>query len=110
MILNEDGTFYKVNREGAKISGFTKEELEGKKSWTEFIAKEDLERMKNYHYARRAEAGSAPRNYDFRFIDRYGDVRDIYLTISMIPGTTKSAASFLDITEAVYQSIISSDT
>jgi len=98
VIVEEDTTVVLVNEEFAKLAGYTKEELEGTKSWTEFVAKEDLERMKKYHYARRAEAGSAPRNYDFRFTDRYGDVRDIYLTISMIPGTTKSVASFLDIT------------
>jgi signal transduction histidine kinase len=44
----------------------------------------------------------APRNYEFRFIDKYGQIKNIFLTIAMIPGTRKSVASLLDITELKY--------
>ncbi len=73
--------------------------MERKKTWTEFVVKEDLDRMKEYHRLRRSDSGTAPRNYEFRFIDRSGNLHDIYLTIQMIPGTKKSVASMLDITE-----------
>jgi PAS domain S-box-containing protein len=100
VILNEDGTFYKVNQEGAKISGFTKEELEGKKSWTEFIArKEDLEKMKEIHRLRREDPDSVPSHYDFLFKDRYGTLRDISVAAALIPGTKRSVVSFMDVTE-----------
>ncbi|MBN1763039.1 MAG: PAS domain S-box protein [Methanomicrobia archaeon] len=100
VVLNEDGTFYRVNKEGAKISGFTKEELEGKKSWTEFIANaEDLERMKNIHRLRRDNPDNAPMHYEFLFRDRYGNLRNIYVAAALIPETKKSVVSFMDITE-----------
>jgi PAS domain S-box-containing protein len=100
VILDEDGTFYRVNREGEKISGFTKEELEGKKSWTEFIAREeDLEKMKEIHRLRRDDPDSAPNHYEFLFKDRYGNLRNIYVAAAMIPGTKRSAVSFMDVTE-----------
>ncbi|MBN1762264.1 MAG: PAS domain S-box protein [Methanomicrobia archaeon] len=100
VILNEDGTFYKVNMEGAKISGFTKEELEGKKRWTDFIArKEDLEMMKEIHRLRREDPDSAPSHYEFLFKDRYGNLRSIYVAAAQIPGTKRSAVSFMDITD-----------
>lgn len=54
-----------------------KEKVEGKKSWTEFVVKEDLERMKEYHRLRRAIPDRAPKNYEFRFIDREGRVRRV---------------------------------
>jgi len=98
-IIEEDTTFSLVNTECEKLSGYSKEELEGKKSWTEFVVKEDLDRMKEKHRLRRIDEKAAPMQYEFRFIDRYGETKNILLTIAMIPGTKKSVASLLDITE-----------
>ncbi len=99
LIVEEDTILSMVNREFEQLFGYSKEEIEGKKSWTEFVAKEDLEKMKEYHRLRRIDPASAPRNYEFQFIDRYGDIKDIFITVAVIPGTNKSIASFSDITE-----------
>jgi len=99
VILEEDRTISLANTEFERLSGYSREEIEGKKSWTEFVVKDDLERMKEYHRRRRIGPNAAPRNYEFRFIDRIGNVKDIFLTIAVIPGTKKSVASLLDITE-----------
>ena len=99
IIAEEDTIISLVNTEFTKLCGYSREELEGKKSWTEFVVKEDLERMKEYHDLRRTAEGGTPRNYEFRSIDRHGNVRDIFLTIAVIPGTKKSVASLLDITD-----------
>lgn len=98
-IVEEDTTLSKVNSQFEELSGYSKEELEGKKSWMEFVVKEDLEEMKKYHRVRRVAKGMAPTNYEFRFVDRHGKVKDIFLTVDVISGTTKSVASLLDITE-----------
>jgi PAS domain S-box-containing protein len=98
-IIEEDTTFSLVNNECEKLTGYSKEELEGKKSWTEFVVKEDLDRMKEKHRLRRIDEKAAPMRYEFRFVDRYGEIKNILLTIAMIPGTKKSVASLLDITE-----------
>lgn len=98
-IVEEDTTISLVNREFERLSGYSKEELEGKKSWTEFAASEDLEMMKDYHCRRRIDPYSVPRNYGFRFVDRHGAVKDVFLSISMIPGTKMSVASLVDISE-----------
>ncbi len=100
IIVEEDTIISLANKEFAKLSGYTQEEVEGKKSWTDFVAKkDDLERMKTYHDARRIYPDAAPRNYEYKFIDKKGTVKDIFSTIAVIPGTKKSVASFLDITE-----------
>ena len=44
-IGEEDTTISMVNKMYEKLSGYSKEEIEGKKRWTEFVAKEDLEKM-----------------------------------------------------------------
>jgi len=99
VIIEEDTTVSMVNGQFEKLCGYSREEIEGKKSWKEFVVKEDLERMKAYHDARRAEGGQAPLSYEFRLVARDGGIRNIYLTISMIPGAKRSIASLSDITE-----------
>ena len=98
-IVDEDTTIILANREFERLSGYSRDEIEGKKSWTEFVVDEDLERMKRYHYLRRRDPGLAPRRYTFRFRNRHGDVRHMQMTVDMIPGTMRSVASMADITE-----------
>lgn len=99
MIIEENTTISLVNTEFEKLSGYSKEEIEGRRSWTEFIVKDDLPKMKEYHRLRRIDPNAAPRNYEFGFIDRNGGIRDAFMTISMMPRTTISVASLLDITD-----------
>jgi len=99
IIVEEDMTVTLVNTEFEKMSGAPKSYWEGKRKWTEFASKKDVVRMKRYHFARRIDPNLAPRNYEFGFIDHKKDLKDTIITISMIPGTKRSVASFVDITE-----------
>jgi len=99
VILEEDTTISLANAKFEKLSGYTREELEGKKSWTDFVVKDDLEKMEEYHRLRRDDPASAPIFYDFRFIDKQGNIKNIHLDVDVIPGTKKSVSSLLDITQ-----------
>lgn len=100
LIVEEDATISLINSECEKFTGYSKEELEGKKSWTEFIPnKENLERMNEYQHLRRIDPNLAPRNYESQFIDRNGNIKEAFITVSIIPGTRKSLVSLLDITD-----------
>jgi PAS domain S-box-containing protein len=98
-IIDEDTTILLANAEFEKLCGYSKKEIECKKSWTEFVRQEDLERMKEYHRLRRIDPNAAPKSYEFGFIERGGNLKDIHLSIAMIPGTQKSVVSLSDITE-----------
>ncbi len=98
VIIEEDTTLSRVNSQFEKLAGYTREEIEGKKSWTEFVHQDDLPRMKEHHQLRRHDPDAAPRNYEFRFVDRQGNVKNIFLTVNIIPGTRRSVASLHDIT------------
>jgi PAS domain S-box-containing protein len=98
-IIEEDTTISLVNAEFEKLSGYSKEEVEWKKSWKEFVTADELQKMMGYHKARRIDPDSAPKNYECKFVDRYGNVKDVQITIGLIPGTKKSVVSLLDITE-----------
>ena len=99
IIIEEDMTVSMVNREFEKNFNYSKEEIEGKRQWTEFIAGDDVDRIREYHHLRRKYPHAAPRSYEFKFVDRKGVVRDILGTVAVIPGTQRSVVSCLDITE-----------
>ena len=99
-VIIEDNTIISiVNTEFERMSGYSREEIEGKKSWKDFVHEADLEWMMQQHKKRRLENQSAPRNYEFSFLDRHRSIKYVLLTISMIPGTGRSVASLLDVTE-----------
>jgi PAS domain S-box-containing protein len=97
MILEEDKTISVVNRELERISGFSRTEIEGKIPWTRFVSPGDVERMKQYHELRRKNPSRVPKNYEFGFLARDGNIINTYITVEMIPGTKKSVVSLIDI-------------
>jgi len=99
VLLNENTIISIANTEFEQLSGYLREELEGKKSWTEFVVKEDLEKMLAQHRLRREKQEAASKHYEFRFVTKTGEIRNIFLTIEVIPGTKQAVASLMDITE-----------
>ena len=102
MVVEEDMTISMVNTQCKKLCGYSKKKIENKMKWTDFIVPEDLEKVKKYHIARiarRKTGKEPPTEYEFRFIDRKGSIKDIFLKIGIIPNTKKSIASLTDITE-----------
>ncbi len=95
---DEDTMILMANSEFETLSGYTKQEIEGKKSWQEFVAKEDLAQIKEYHRLRRTDVDTAPRTHEFRFIDKHGTNKHVFATVDLIPGTRIGVSSFLDIT------------
>ncbi|MHA1401288.1 MAG: PAS domain S-box protein [Candidatus Heimdallarchaeaceae archaeon] len=99
LIIEEDNIISHVNKKFEILSGYKKKEIEGKKSWIEFVHKDDLERMKEIQYERRENPSSTPVEYKFRFLDRYKTVKTIYLYANLIPSTNRIIASLVDITD-----------
>ena len=99
IIVEENMEISLVNHEFVKISGYLKHEIENRKKWTEFIAANDLPKITGYHQKRRVDAPTVPTNYESKFITRQGNIRDIIISVNMIPGTKKSIISFADLTD-----------
>ncbi len=81
-----------------KLSGYSKEELEGKKSWAEFVHESDRERLDEYHRKRSQLCKEVPCEYEFKFIDRDRHVKYIFVRISISEMTKERIASLVDIT------------
>lgn len=99
VILEENGIISLANREFTRMTGYPKEDIEGKKFWREFLAPEDLPRLKaqiRNHWPERLES---IRQSEYRLRDREGRHINIFLTADLIPGTRKGVASLVDITK-----------
>lgn len=99
ILIDADTTISLANQEFEKLSGALREEIEGRRRWTEFFHPEDVEWMVQHHVRRRQGAGLAPRNYEARFLNSRSEERTVLMTVGMIPGTNVSVASIEDITE-----------
>ncbi len=97
--MGDDAVISLVNTEFEKLSGYTKEEIENKKSWIDIVKEEESERVKNYHDLRTINPEKAPNNYETQLINKKGNIRDIYVKIALIPYSTNRLISFLDITD-----------
>ncbi len=106
VILDGDRKIRMANEKAEELTGYSKEELEGMK-WSEFVVPEDAKRMRQYHKLRRRDPESVPKYYNFTLINRFGDTKEIFLTIDLIPETDRSVASLIDITEYIdaYQAL-----
>ncbi|MBS3781677.1 MAG: PAS domain S-box protein [Candidatus Thermoplasmatota archaeon] len=99
VMIDKDKTISLVNEEFTKLTGFSKEEIEGKKKWPNFIVEEDRKRMESYHKKRREDPETGPSSYEFTAINRFGDARDVVIEVGLIPETEKTVASMIDITD-----------
>ena len=99
IMIDQDTIIQLCNTEWVNLSGCSREEMEGRMSWTTFVHPDDLVRMKEYHRTRREDPGAAPRKYEFRFICRNGEIRQMINCVGLVPGSKLSIASLIDITE-----------
>ena len=99
IVIDEDTTILMVNTQFEKLSGYSKEELEGVKSWKELVPKKNLEILEKYHHMRRNDIENPPECYEDQLIDKDGNIKTILINVAMIPGTKRSIASLLDLTE-----------
>ena len=99
ILIEEDMTISMANGEFVRNTGYSSDEINGRMKWTEIVHPDDLGRMIEQHRLRRESQGGALPSYEFRYITKTGDLRDTLLTIKLVPGTKKSIASLIDITE-----------
>ncbi|EKF86393.1 PAS domain S-box protein [Methanobacterium formicicum] len=116
IIVGEDTIITMANKRSEALSGYHVKEIENNLSWIDFVHPDDREKMKKYHKLRREpgknlseESGtntspedqetSIPSEYEFRLLNKRGEEKQIMLSASVIPGTTDSVVSLLDITQ-----------
>lgn len=80
--------------------GFSREEVLGRKKWVEFVASSDeLNQMVTHNKQRQVGEKKVPSQYNFKFKTRYGEIRDIMISVTQMPGTGQTLATLVDVTE-----------
>jgi PAS domain S-box-containing protein len=98
-ILDNDGTISLANPKSFELSGYTKEEIEGKMKWLDFVSADDSERMRKYFDERKMQEGEISEIQEFVFVDKYGNRKNVLSRVNSIQGTDKFITSLMDITE-----------
>jgi PAS domain S-box-containing protein len=99
IIIEEDTTISLANKKFEKLTGYSKEEIENKMGWPEFVVEADHDRLQRYHEKRRQNRFEAPNQYETSIMDKENKLHNIIVNIDVIPNTNKSVASFSDITK-----------
>ncbi len=98
IIVDEDGCISLANRRAERSAGYYDGSIEGM-NFTEFVVEEDVDRIKRYHKQRLKDPDSVPDEYDFQMKTSKGEIRDIHVSLNLIPDSKKIVASLVDITE-----------
>lgn len=98
-IVENDKTISLINPEFERALGYTRFEIENKIPFTKLIHPEDLQMMVKNHEQRRINPDSIPKKYEFRVRAKNGNYRIMHLNVDMLPNTTQSIASMIDITD-----------
>ncbi|MGC9516865.1 MAG: PAS domain S-box protein [Methanomicrobiales archaeon] len=99
ILVEENSLISLANTEFENLSGYSRKEIQGKMKWTEFVYPDYKEKMLKYHGMRRVNPEKAPNKYEFKFIDKNQNVKDIFLKVDIIKDSNISVASLMDITD-----------
>ena len=98
-IYGDDSIISICNGTFEHLTGFSKSEIQGRKHWYDFAPEEDLRLASVYHRQRSEKKGDPPREYTCGLIDKSGNLKQVHVNVSVIPGTNERVVSLLDITE-----------
>ena len=96
-IIMPDGTLHMVNRGFELITGFSREELEGKKLWTEFVSAGDRGAMHQHQSLQWCDYGDLQQSFELQTVDRFGATRAMAGNWAAIAGTDHTVLSLIDI-------------
>jgi PAS domain S-box-containing protein len=101
IIIEEDMVISKVNAMVEEMTGCSKADLEGRMTLADFVASENLNRIIACHTDRERNIRYLRSENTFKLKDKQGNPKNVFIQISLIPGTKRRIASLIDITSRV---------
>lgn len=98
LVAEADGTVVMANHKLEEVTGYSLEDVAKGPKWYNFVSDHDLPRMLESNAKRYKDPGSVPNEYEFSLKQKNGQLRDMLLNVSIIPGTKKLLISLIDIT------------
>lgn len=99
VMIEEDMTISLANEEFSRMTGYSKEEIEGRMRSVDFVSRGEMEMIQRYHRLKREGPMAAPQGYELKVRRKDGETRTVWITIDVLPETRQSIASLVDISE-----------
>ncbi len=100
VIVDEDLTISMANLKFEQLIGYSRLEIENTMKFSDFIADEDLDKMKRYHAELKNNDEQARTEYECKIVDHDGSKKNIAIKLGILPHMNRFIASFFDITES----------
>jgi PAS domain S-box-containing protein len=100
VIVDDDMTISMANLKFEQLIGYSRQEIENKMKFSDFIADEDLDKMKSYHLELKKNDGQVRTEYECKIIDRHAATKNMAIKLGILPDRNRLIASFFDITES----------
>jgi PAS domain S-box-containing protein len=97
VILEQNGVVSLANTEFAKLSECSKEEIEWRRSFWDFVHEDDVERIRDVHRRGLEDGRSSPSSDELRIKNRRGRVLHMAATGAVMPGAMQTVISLQDI-------------
>ena len=97
--LKPDTTILMVNSEFERLLGYKRNEIEGKVRLVDLLDNKDQSVLRKYHHLLLSNPDAVPKNYEFSYQNKKGDIRFAFMTGSSLIDTKNCLISFIDITE-----------
>jgi len=98
-IIDLNGVVVSINTHGEILSGYTREEIIGKKTWIDFVHPDDIESVAEQRRKRLAGDSTSYLDYGFRFVRKDGTIRNIQMRTGTIPHSQEGVLSLTDVTD-----------
>lgn len=97
--IKPDTTIIMVNSEFERILGYKRSEVEGKIRLVDLIENKDQSVLKKHHHLLMSNPETVPKNYEFNYQNKKGEIRFAFMTGSSLIDTRNCLLSFIDITD-----------
>jgi len=98
-IFGEDSIIRSCNSHFEELSGYSPDEVEGHKKWSDFVPPEDVEKIAKQHEIQRLEDSNVQNTYETSFVTHDGTHKQVQVFIQLIPDTKDRVCSLIDVTE-----------
>ena len=89
-------TISSINTEFSRLTGYSKDDVEGVLRWTDVIDSDDSEKLEECYRLLRRRSIPAINRFEFQLITKDHRTRKFSATVAIIPTTGRSIASLVD--------------
>lgn len=99
VMINSDTSLAMVNKEAEDLFGYSRDRMLQSMSFLELLPTAEKDRLIKYHELRRSNPDQVPPAYDSKVVDRYGNIKPVYINVNRIAGSDRTVATVMDLSE-----------